>query len=96
MTGNDKYPVRDLENLFSSNQLQLSLEPKTLSDSFNPFLEYTSNFEHFEKKLIVIATLFRKLQAIKDLVRPLSKKKHFRTPFDGEHVKESQILVKSA
>ena len=46
--------------------------------------------------MIVIATLLRKLQAIKDLVRPLSKKKYFRTPFDSQYVKGSQILVKSA
>ena len=46
--------------------------------------------------MIVIATLLRKLQAVKDLVRPLSKKQCFRTPFDSQHFKESQILVKSA
>ena len=46
--------------------------------------------------MIVIATLFRKLQIVKDLVRPLSKKHRFRTPFDSQHVKGSQTLVKSA
>ena len=49
-----------------------------------------------KKKMIVIATLFRKLQTVKDLVRPLSKKHRFRTPFDSQHVKGSQTLVKSA
>ena len=46
--------------------------------------------------MIVIATLFRKLQIVKDLVRPLSKKHRFRTPFDSQHVKGSETLVKSA
>ena len=46
--------------------------------------------------MIVIATLLRDLQAVKDLVRLLSKKHCFRTPFDIQHVKMSQILVKSA
>ena len=46
--------------------------------------------------MIVIATLLRKLQAAKDLVRPLSKKQCFRTTFDSQHVKESQILLKFA
>ena len=46
--------------------------------------------------MIVIATLLRKLQAAKDLVKPLAKKDHFSTPFDSEHVKGSQTLVKSA
>ena len=46
--------------------------------------------------MIVIAFLLRKLQAVKDFVRPLSKKQCFGTPFDSQHVKESQTLVKSA
>ena len=50
LTGNDKYPFRDLENLLSPTQLRLSLKPKTLPDFFNSFLESTSNFKHFEKK----------------------------------------------
>ena len=45
--------------------------------------------------MIVLATLLRKLQAVKDLVRPFSKKQCFRTPFDSQHFKESQIVVKS-
>ena len=50
LTANDKYPFRDLENLLSPSQLQLSLQPKSLSDFFVPFLESTSNFKHFEKE----------------------------------------------
>ena len=46
--------------------------------------------------MIVIATLFRKLQTLKDLVRPLFKKQCFGIFFDNEHVKESQTLLKSS
>ena len=49
-----------------------------------------------KKKMVVIATLFRKLQTVKDLVRPLFKKRRFRNSFDNQHAKESQTLVKSA
>ena len=49
-TANDKYPFRDLENLLSPTQLQLSPKSKALSDFLNPFLESTSNFKHFEKE----------------------------------------------
>ena len=49
LTANDEYPFRDLENLCSPTQFQVSLKPKTFSDFFNPFLESTSNFEHFGK-----------------------------------------------
>ena len=50
LTGNDKYPVRDRENLLSPIQMQLFLKPETFSDSFVPLLESTSNFKHFGKK----------------------------------------------
>ena len=46
--------------------------------------------------MIVIPTLFRKLKTVKGLVKPLSKKHRFRTPFHSEHVKESPTLVKSS
>ena len=43
--------------------------------------------------MIAIPTLFWKLQNVKNLVRTLSKKHRSRTPFDSQHVKESQTLV---
>ena len=45
--------------------------------------------------MMVLANLLRKLQTVKDLVRPLSKKQCFRTAFDSQHVKGCQTLVKS-
>ena len=50
LTANDKYSVRDLENLLSLIQMQLCLKPKTFSQFLIPFLESTPNFKHFEKK----------------------------------------------
>ena len=46
--------------------------------------------------MIVIATLFRKLQTVKDLITPLSKKHRFRTPIDSQHFKGSQTIAKGA
>ena len=46
--------------------------------------------------MIAIATSFPQLQTVKDFVRAISKKHHFRTPFDSQHIKGSQTLVKSA
>ena len=46
--------------------------------------------------MIAIPTLFRKLQTVKDLVRPLFKKHRFRNSFENQHVKDSQSLVKAA
>ena len=50
LTLNDNYPVQDSENVSSPIQMHLSLEPKSFSDSFVPFLESTSNFKYFEQK----------------------------------------------
>ena len=42
---------------------------------------------------VVITNVLSILQTVKDLVRPLSKKRRFRTPFDSENVKGAQTLV---
>ena len=96
-TANDNYPVQESGNFSSPIQMELYLKPTIFSDIFVSFLESTSNFKHFEKKkMIVIATLLRKLPILKDLVRPLSRKHRLRNFFENQHVKESQSLVKSA
>ena len=41
------------------------------------------------KKMMVIANVFPKLQNVKNLVRPLSKKHDFRTLFVSQHVQAS-------
>ena len=46
--------------------------------------------------MIVIANKFPKLQTVKYLVRPLTKKRRFRTSFDSQHVQGSQTFVKSS
>ena len=46
--------------------------------------------------MFVIANVFPKLQTVNDLVKPLSRKRSFRKSFGSQHVKGSQILVKSA
>ena len=48
-----------------------------------------------QKRVIVIANVFPKLQTVKNLVRSLSKKGRFSTRFDCQHVKASQILKTS-
>ena len=47
-----------------------------------------------KKKMIVTATFFRKLQTVKDLVRPFPKRHRFRTIFENQHVKRFETLVK--
>ena len=75
--------------------MQLSLKLKLFRIFFFHFWNLHQILNILKKKMIVIAPLLRKLQAVKDLVKPLSQKQCFRTLFDSEHFKESQILVKS-
>ena len=46
--------------------------------------------------MIVIANVFPKLQNAKDLVKPLSRKRCFRTSFESQRVNACQTLVKFA
>ena len=50
----------------------------------------------FKLKMVLIADAFPKLGTSKVMVRIMSKKHHFRTPFNSQHVKGSQTLLKSA
>ena len=43
-----------------------------------------------------IAYVFPKLQTAKHLLRQMSKKSRFRTPFDSQQTKVFQTFVKSA
>ena len=96
-TANDKYPLRNYENLSLSIQMQLSEKWNTFSQFFVSFLEFPSDFEQFEKKnMMVIANVFPKLKTVKDVLRQISKKTGFKTPFDSLHVQGSQTLVKAA
>ena len=46
--------------------------------------------------MMVIANAFPKLKTVKDVLRQISKKTGFKTPFDSLHVQGSQTLVKAA
>ena len=48
-----------------------------------------------KKRIILIANEFPKLDTVKIFLRPLSKKRRFRTPFYSQHVEASQIRSKS-
>ena len=47
----------------------------------------------WKKETIVIANIFSKLKTVKVFLRPLSKRCRFRTCFDSQHVRASQILA---
>ena len=95
LTSDGNCPIQGCESLQLPIQMQLSEKQSTFSEFFFPFLESTSYFKNFETNMIVTANAFPKLRTLKILVRILSKKRRFRTRFDSQHVKASQMHAKS-
>ena len=52
-------------------------------------MESKSHFKLFQTNKIATANVFPKLQTVKDLLWPLSKKRRLRTSFDSQHDKGS-------
>ena len=73
----------------------LRLKGKTFSDFFSPFLKCRLSFENFQKKMTLIADVFLKFWIPKNVVRVISKKSRFRGPFEKQHGKWDQTLLKS-
>ena len=67
LSANYEYSRSNRENLPLPIQMQLSEKPKTFSQFFIAVLEFTLNFEHFEKKMTLIAQVFLKLLTPKDV-----------------------------
>ena len=95
LTANDNYPVQDCGNLFSPIQMQLSLKKKSSLILLFHFWNLHQILNILKQRMILIATLFRILQTVKEFFRPLFKKHPFRNPFDSQHIKGFQTLVKS-
>ena len=69
LTDDDKYSLLYRDNLTQQIQIQLSQKQKTFSEFFAEFLKSTLNFEHFEKKMTLIADVFPKLPSPKNVIR---------------------------
>ena len=64
------------------SQMHLSQKQKIFSQFFSSFFESALNFEHFQKKMTLIAYVFPKLLTTKNLLRQMSKSSRFREPVD--------------
>ena len=72
--------------------MELSGNQKTFFQFFSSFLESSLNLEHFQKKLTLIADVFRKLRTPKNIVRSMPKKPRFRVSVENQHGESSQTL----
>ena len=71
-------------------QMHLSQKQKIFSEFFSAFFKSALNFEHFEKKMMLIAYVFPKLTTTKNVLRQMSKSSRFREPLDKRHGKRSK------
>ena len=68
LSEDDKYFLLYNDNLLQPIQILLSQKQKTFSEFFSGFLKSTLNFEHFEKKINLIADIFPKLPSTKIVI----------------------------
>ena len=61
LTANDKYSLNSKDKWMQTIQIHLSQKQNIFSQFFSAFLESALNFEHFQKKMILIAYVFPKL-----------------------------------
>ena len=73
--------------------MHLSQKEKIFSEFFSAFFESPLNFEHFQKKMTLIAYVFRKLPTTKNLLRQMSKSSRFRELVDMRHSKRAEALI---
>ena len=66
---------------------------KIFSEFFSAFFESPLNFEHFQKKMTLIAYVFLKLATTKNVLRQMSKSSRFREPVDWRHGKRAEALI---
>ena len=69
LTDDDKYSLLYGDNLTQPIQILFSQKQKTFSQFGSAFLKSTLNFEHFQKKINLIADVFRKLPSRKKVIR---------------------------
>ena len=62
---------------------------------FSAFLKCRKIFNTFKKIKTLRGDVFRKLRIPKNVVRYMSKKSHFRKPFDKQQGKWDQTVLKS-
>ena len=76
-------------------QMILSQKENIFSQFFCAFFESALNFEHFQKKMTLIAYVFLKLPTTKEVLRLISKRSCLRGPLDRRHDKRAEILIQS-
>ena len=76
-------------------QMHLSQKQNIFSEFLSAFFESALNFEHFQKKMTLMAYPFPKLPTTKDVLTQMSKNSRLRGRLDRRHGKQSETLIQS-
>ena len=95
LTANENYPVLNRDNLTIPIQMQLSQKRKSFCQFFTAFLKARWNFEHFDKKDDADRFCNFEITDSEKVFREISKEPRFRDPFDKQHGKRAEALLKS-
>ena len=74
-------------------QMHLSQKQKIFSQFLSAFFKSALNFEHFQKKMTLIAYVFPKLPTTKNVLRQMSKSFRFREGLDRRQSKWAEALI---
>ena len=69
LTANDKYSLNSKDKWMETIQMLLSQKQNIFPQFFSVFFEFALNFEHFQKKMNLIAYVFPKLPTTNDVLR---------------------------
>ena len=95
LTDNDKYSLNSKDKGMQTIQMHLSQKQNLFSEFFSAFFESALNFEHFQKKMTLIAYVFPKLRTTKHVLRKISKNSRLTGRLDRRHGKQSEKLIQS-
>ena len=96
MAANDKYPILNEDNLTVPIQMQLSRKKKYFSQFFALISKSRLNFKHFEEKDGPHRFCISEITDFENVLRSMSKMSRFSGPFEKQHGKRAQALLKSA
>ena len=93
LTGDEKYSFLNRGNLTQNIQMHLPQKQKYFSELFFKYTQSNLSFEHFQKRMTIIAYVFPKVRTLKYVARKMSKKCCLRQPLDRQHGKLAETLV---
>ena len=95
MAADETYPVLNRDILTIPIQIKLSQKHKIFRHYFTGFLKSRKNFEHFDQKDDAHRFCNFEITHSENVVRKIYKRPCFREPFDKQHGKWAEALLKS-